>query len=71
MENHDELTDVHEALMLASDDSKEKPAYITVTAKMEQRTKDLASMICAKNGTNLSAFLRECCKGLVRDYSSP
>lgn len=64
----EELTDVHEALMQASDNSREKPTYITVTAKMEQRTKDLASIICAKNGTNLSAFLRECCKGLVKDY---
>lgn len=73
MTNQDgnQLTNVHEALQEAATDvSKPKP-MITGTFRIEQDSKALAEQICERHGTTLSAFLRKCCHGLVRDYQAP
>lgn len=63
-----ELTSVHEALNRAQLSEKDKVALVNGTFKIHPIKKEMAEQICEKHGTTLSAFLRECVEGLVKDY---
>lgn len=62
----DKLTNIHEALQRAQ--ISEKVALVNGTYKIHPTKKEIAEQICAKHGTTLSAFVRECVEGLVSDY---
>lgn len=64
----EKLTDVHEALSRAQDSDKDRVALVNANFKIHPIKKEVAEQICAKNGTTLSSFLRECVNGLVKDY---
>lgn len=63
----DVLRTVHDAVIAATD-NPEEPAFVTATVKLPSDTKALAMEILEKQGTTLSAFMRECCVALVKDY---
>lgn len=65
----DKLTSVHEALQNAVFETSTKVEMVNCTFKLPPHVKDLAEQICERNGTNMSVFLRECVKGLVKDYN--
>lgn len=65
------LTNVHDALQRAVLTDRDKVNLIPATFKINPLKKELAEQICAKSGTTLSSFLRECVEGLVGDYVGP
>jgi hypothetical protein len=69
MEDANKLTSVHDALQNAVLESGTKTEMINCTFKVPPHVKDLAEKICDRHGTTMSVFLRECVKGLVRDYN--
>lgn len=42
---------------------------VTATFKIDPDEKLAVDKICKANGTNLSEFLRMCCRGLISDYN--
>jgi hypothetical protein len=69
-----DVTNVHQALQQASIETQKPdgPAPMrTGTYRIEAETKLKAEAICRRHGTSLSAYLRACCDGLVRDYQEP
>lgn len=68
MDDINKVTSVHEALQNAQLESSQRADMINCTFKLPPHVKALAEQICEKHGTNISVFLRECCKGLVKDY---
>lgn len=65
------LTNVHDALRRAVIADSKKVALTNANFKMHPLRKEVAEEICQKNGTTLSAFLRECTDGLIMDYAGP
>lgn len=63
-----ELTNVHDALNKAVDSERDRVAFVNANFKLHPIKKEVAEQICNKHGTTLSAFLRECVDGLVKDY---
>lgn len=69
-----QITDIHQALQAASIETQKPDGpepMRTGTYRIEAATKLQAEAICQRHGTSLSAFLRACCHGLVRDYQEP
>lgn len=64
----EDFLNVHEILAESGDEPEDEPAMITGTYKVPEKTKALASQICKQNGSDLSKFIRRCCKRLVADY---
>lgn len=62
------LTSVHDAMIRAADATRQPP-LVSYPFKLNQAHKDLCEKICARHGTTLPEFLRQCMAGLVRDYS--
>lgn len=66
----EQLTSVHESLQNAAlQNAQEQSKIITTSFKCDEETISLAHKICRSNGTNLSSYLRECCKSLIGDYT--
>lgn len=68
-ETHTQFVNVHEALNIASFESKKKVSLVPCSVKIHPEVRDRAHIICARHGTDLSAFLRTCVEALVNDYS--
>lgn len=64
-------TDIHDALQRATISEGNRVRLTNANFKMNPVKKELAEQICAKNGTTLSAFLRECIDGLIGDFVGP
>lgn len=64
-----ELTNIHTALNKAQDSNNQRVALINANFKINPFKKEMAEQICRQNATTLSAFLRECVDGLIRDYA--
>jgi hypothetical protein len=62
------LTNVHDALQRALVHDRDKVTMAPVNFKSHPIMKAAAEEICARAGTTLSGFLRECINGLVRDF---
>ena len=62
------LHTVHDAITRAILASQDKAKLETATFKVHPKKKELAELICEKQGTTLSEFLRECVNGLCEDY---
>lgn len=65
------LTNVHEALHDSALKNQNNPAMVSVTIRLPEPVKQKVTTLCVRHGTTLSAFLRECAEGLVRDYGEP
>lgn len=70
------LTTVHEALRSAveaqkSQEKDDPVSQTSVTFRLQKDVKKRAEEICARHGTTLSAFHRQCTLALVRDYLEP
>jgi hypothetical protein len=63
-----ELSTVHTALSRAQEKSKQQ-TLVTSSYKVDPEKKELAEMICLKNGTTLSEFVRQAIECLVEDYT--
>lgn len=63
-----QLTNVHDAMNRAQVSERDRVALVNANFKIHPIKKEVAEQICAKNGTTLSAFLRECVEGLISDY---
>lgn len=63
-----ELTNVHDALNKAVESERDRVTFVNANFKIHPIKKEVAEQICNKHGTTLSAFLRECVDGLVKDY---
>lgn len=63
-----ELTNVHDALNKAVESERDRVAFVNANFKIHPIKKEVAEQLCNKHGTTLSAFLRECVDGLVKDY---
>jgi hypothetical protein len=64
-------TSVHDALSRAQQSHRDRICLKNANFKADPLKKEIAEGICAGHGTTLSAFLRECLDGLVRDYVGP
>lgn len=64
-------TNIHDALQRATLSERDRVALINANFKLHPAKKEVAEQICAKNGTTLSAFLRECVDGLIVDFAGP
>lgn len=67
----DKLTNVHDAMKAAVLAEPEQPEYHVRTFRLPTAMNELTDRICKQHGTTMSAFLRQCCEGLVRDYTQP
>lgn len=65
------ISTVHDALNKAAESSplqsSENPSR-TVSFRIPESERALASDICTIHGTTLSAYLRHCCRLLIQDY---
>lgn len=66
-----EVSNVHQALSRAVDSERNRVALVNANFKVDPLRKETAEGICAKHGTTLSAFLRECCDVLLLDFLGP
>lgn len=64
-----DLMDIHAALAKAQDNNTQRVALVNANFKLNPFKKEMAEQICYQNATTLSAFLRECVDGLIRDYA--
>lgn len=62
------LTNVHDAIHRAQISESDRAALINANFKIHPTKKVVVEQICKQNGTTFSAFLRECCDGLIGDY---
>lgn len=66
------LTTVHQALSEAAlIEHSGASEFAPTTIRIEPDLKGATMAICERHGTNLSEFLRSCCRGLLRDYIDP
>lgn len=65
------LTNVHEALHRAIYESTHESQLKNCTFKVLPSRKQLAEQICARHGTTLSTYLRQCVNSLIVDYVAP
>lgn len=65
------VTSVHDALQRAVLSESNRVAMVNANFKVDPGRKSVAETICEKNGTTLSAYLRECTDGLIIDYAGP
>lgn len=63
-----ELTNVHQALQEAALTSKAEVAMRNRSIRFPDDLWEETAKICERNATDVPTFLRECCKGLCRDY---
>jgi hypothetical protein len=63
------ITNVHEALATASSEPT-TPSYPmdNYSFRMKSEIADKVTEICARHGTSMSEFVRQCCEGLIKDY---
>lgn len=66
-----EVSNVHHALSRAVDSEKNRVALVNANFKVDPLRKESAEGLCEKNGTTLSAYLRECVNILLLDYLGP
>lgn len=61
---------VHDALTIAQavDLARVPQSLVPTTVRMHPDAKVAAEAICARHGTTISSYLRECVNVLVRDY---
>lgn len=66
------LKNIHQILTTSSlhAKSEESEVMIARSHRFEDSEYQLAKEICARNGTDISSFLRLCVHELVQDYSS-
>ncbi len=69
MEDVNKVTSVHDAMQNAQLESSQRNDMVNCTFKVPPHIKGLAEQICERHGTTISVFLRECCRGLVKDYN--
>lgn len=70
--NSDKLSlAVHECLSAAAQESRDVGRLVTGTFKVQPEVKVLTQKLCKQNGTDMSAFLRQCCLNLCKDYVDP
>lgn len=61
-------TTVQEALNEASQASKATESMKNFSVRLPGALKESCQVICERHGTDLGSYLRECARGLVRDY---
>lgn len=61
-------TDIHACLAEAAGSDRTGPAMINYSVRLPEGIKNEAKAICERNATDLSTYLRECTKALIRDY---
>jgi hypothetical protein len=59
---------VDDALAEASSSSKQSDSMKTFSVRLPEDVKEMAQEVCERHATDLGTFLRECAKGLIRDY---
>lgn len=65
------LTTVHAAIQHAQDEPLFPIEGLEPCSfKVDPKVKDIAEEICIRHGITLSAFIRHCVTGLVRDYTT-
>lgn len=64
------LSRIHDAIQDAALEGRPTETLTVSSFKAPPRDLELASEICSRNGTNLSAFLRNCVKRLNADYGT-
>lgn len=69
MEHDKPLTSVHEALTNAVHATKAEKSGKPISFRLEPEVKGRVIALCEAQGTTLSEFLRQCCLGLVSDYT--
>lgn len=65
------VSTVHDALSRAVESEKNRVALVNANFKVNPLHKESAEGVCEKNGTTLSAYLRECVSVLLLDYYGP
>lgn len=66
-----ELFTVHNAMINAQDEKKNIVVDDKINFAIDSETKRLADHICTRHDVTLSQFLRQVCKGLVKEYAIP
>lgn len=69
--NSDQLPNVHECLADAAKEDRNTGPMVTGTFKVHKDVKKLTQQICKQNGTDMSAFMRQCCVNLCKGYVDP
>lgn len=60
---------VHDAIQSAQDEQFQPAQPMEpCTFKVRPETREMAEQICERHGVSMSAFVRNCVEGLVRDY---
>lgn len=67
----DKLPNVHECLADAAKEDKNLKPMVTGTFKVPREVKKLTQQLCKQNGSDMSAFLRQCCVNLCKGYVDP
>lgn len=62
------MTTVHQALAEASAASQAQVSMKNFSVRLPEALKEACQVICERHGTDLGSYLRECARGLVRDY---
>lgn len=62
------VTNIHESLQRAAFKG-ERTETTNFTTRLPVHIREVASEICERNGTTLGAFLSQCTKDLVADYT--
>lgn len=65
----DKLTSVHDAMQRASLACPAPLKDAQIIVRIDQATKDRVAQVCESHGTTTSEFLRQCCAGLIADYT--
>lgn len=63
------LKNLHEVVQDAAlETAKESSVMVPVTLKIYEEEKEIARQILENNGTNISSFLRNCLRQLIKEY---
>lgn len=66
-----EVSTVHNAMNRAALAERNRVPLVNANFKLNPLHKESAEGVCEKNGTTLSAYLRECVSVLLLDYYGP
>lgn len=59
---------IHKAMVNAAWSKDSESNCVNVTSKVKVSSKAKAELICKRNNTTISAFLRECVETICREY---
>lgn len=64
------LTNVHEALARSATQGPIKESMQNRTFREHDAVIEEVRIICDRHGTTMGAFIRECLRGLIKDYKA-